>query len=148
MVSFCFMPLIISDSNNYTRSFNKSTFKKIIEKSLKKLKLSSKTIYITFISDYQMTKINHEFAKIKKSTDVLSFNYENDINNIIGEIFISVNYCKKNIKKNNNSLIKEISIVAIHGILHLIDYDHDNKINEKIMFDLQENLYKFARLKQ
>ena len=89
------MPLIISDSNNYTRSFNKSTFKKIIEKSLKKLKLSSKTIYITFISDYQMTKINHEFAKIKKSTDVLSFNYENDINNIIGEIFISVNYCKK-----------------------------------------------------
>jgi|TARA_A100001234_G_scaffold148674_1_gene130908 probable rRNA maturation factor len=142
------MPLIISDSNNYTRSFNKSTFKKIIEKSLKKLKLSSKTIYITFISDYQMTKINHEFAKIKKSTDVLSFNYENDINNIIGEIFISVNYCKKNIKKNNNSLIKEISIVAIHGILHLIDYDHDNKINEKIMFDLQENLYKFARLKQ
>ena len=95
-----------------------------------------------------MTKINHEFAKIKKSTDVLSFNYENDINNIIGEIFISVNYCKKNIKKNNNSLIKEISIVAIHGILHLIDYDHDNKINEKIMFDLQENLYKFARLKQ
>ena len=142
------MPLIISDSNNYTRSFNKSTFKKIIEKSLKKLKLSSKTIYITFISDYQMTKINHEFAKIKKSTDVLSFNYENDINNIIGEILISVNYCKKNIKKNNNSLIKEISIVAIHGILHLIDYDHDNKINEKIMFDLQENLYKFARLKQ
>ena len=142
------MPLIISDSNNYTRSFNKSTFKKIIEKSLKKLKLSSKTIYITFISDYQMTKINHEFAKIKKSTDVLSFNYENDINNIIGEIFISVNYCKKNIKKKNNSLIKEISIVAIHGILHLIDYDHDNKINEKIMFDLQENLYKFARLKQ
>ena len=44
----------------------------------------------------------------------------------------------KNIKKNNNSLIKEISIVAIHGILHLIDYDHDNKINEKIMFDLQK----------
>ena len=46
-----------------------------------------------------MTKINHEFAKIKKSTDVLSFNYENDINNIIGEIFISVNYCKKYKKK-------------------------------------------------
>ena len=44
-----------------------------------------------------MTKINHKIAKIK--IHLYCFNYENDINNIIGEIFISVNYCKKNKKQ-------------------------------------------------
>ena len=135
------MPLIISDSNNYTRRFNKSSLKNAITFVLRKLKLSSKTIYITFISDYKMKKINNEYRQKNTSTDVLSFNYENSSNNIMGEILISMNYCKKNILKNKNSLSKEVIILSIHGILHLLGYDHDNLENEKIMFELQEKLY-------
>ena len=135
------MPLIISDSNNYTRRFNKSSLKNAITFVLRKLKLSSKTIYITFISDYKMKKINNEYRQKNTSTDVLSFNYENSSNNIMGEILISMNYCKKNILKNKNSLSKEVIILSIHGILHLLGYDHDNLKNEKTMFELQEKLY-------
>ena len=135
------MPLIISDSNNYTRRFNKSSLKNAITFVLRKLKLSSKTIYITFISDYKMKKINNEYRQKNTSTDVLSFNYENSSNNVMGEILISMNYCKKNILKNKNSLSKEVIILSIHGILHLLGYDHDNLENEKIMFELQEKLY-------
>ena len=135
------MPLIISDSNNYTRRFNKLSLKNAITFVLRKLKLSSKIIYITFISDYKMKKINNEYRQKNTSTDVLSFNYENSSNNIMGEILISMNYCKKNILKNKNSLSKEVIILSIHGILHLLGYDHDNLENEKIMFELQEKLY-------
>ncbi|MDA9753742.1 rRNA maturation RNase YbeY [bacterium] len=135
------MPLIISDSNNYTRRFNKLSLKNAITFVLRKLKLSSKTIYITFISDYKMKKINNEYRQKNSSTDVLSFNYENSSNNVMGEILISMNYCKKNILKNKNSLSKEVIILSIHGILHLLGYDHDSVENEKIMFELQEKLY-------
>ena len=117
------MPLIISDSNNYTRRFNKLSLKNAITFVLKKLKLSSKTIYITFISDYKMKKINNEYRQKNTSTDVLSFNYENSSNNVMGEILISMNYCKKNILKNKNSLSKEVIMLSIHGILHLLGYD-------------------------
>ena len=135
------MPLIISDTNNYTRSFNKSIFNKILIKSLKYLKISSKIIFITFISDYRMKKLNYMFKKNNRSTDVLSFNYDNKMNEVLGEIFISTNYCKKNIKTNNNSLKKEIILIAIHGILHLIGYNHTKKKDEKKMFMLQNKLY-------
>ena len=135
------MPLIISDSNNYTRRFNKLSLNNAITYVLKRLKLSSKIIYITFISDYKMRKINNEYRQKNTSTDVLSFNYENSSNNILGEILISMNYCKKNILKNKNSLSKEVIILSIHGILHLLGYDHDNLKNEKTMFELQEKLY-------
>ena len=135
------MPLIISDSNNYTRRFNKLSLKNAITFVLRKLKLSSKTIYITFISDYKMKKINNEYRQKNTSTDVLSFNYENSSNNVMGEILISMNYCKKNILKNKNSLSKEVIMLSIHGILHLWGYDHDSLENEKIMFELQEKLY-------
>ena len=135
------MPLIISDSNNYTRRFNKLSLNNAITYVLKRLKLSSKIIYITFISDYKMKKINNEYRQKNTSTDVLSFNYENSSNNILGEILISMNYCKKNILKNKNSLSKEVIILSIHGILHLLGYDHDNLKNEKTMFELQEKFY-------
>ena len=128
------MPLIISDSNNYTRRFNKLSLKNAITFVLRKLKLSSKTIYITFISDYKMKKINNEYRQKNTSTDVLSFNYENSSNNVMGEILISMNYCKKNILKNKNSLSKEVIILSIHGILHLLGYYHDRIENEKIIF--------------
>ena len=141
------MPLIISDSNNYTRRFNKLSLNNAITYVLKRLKLSSKIIYITFISDYKMKKINKEYRQKNISTDVLSFNYENSSNNILGEILISMNYCKKNILKNKNSLSKEVIILSIHGILHLLGYDHDNLKNEKIMFELQEKLYSEYRSK-
>ena len=146
------MPLIISDSNNYTRRFNKLSLNNAITYVLKRLKLSSKIIYITFISDYKMKKINNEYRQKNTSTDVLSFNYENSSNNILGEILISMNYCKKNILKNKNSLSKEVIILSIHGILHLLGHDHDNLKNEKTMFELQEKLYleyksKFLKLR-
>ena len=135
------MPLIITDTNNYTKRFNKSILQKILKKSLTFLKLSNKEIHINFISDYRMKKLNIEYRSIYQTTDILSFFYDDTYNNIYGEIFISLKYCEKNIKKNGNTLIKELSILSIHGFLHLLGHDHDNPEKERKMFQLQEKIY-------
>ena len=136
------MPINIYDSNFYTKKINKSIFNSRILKSMKYLKINNKSLDISFISQYMMKKINYKYRKINKSTDVLSFLYDYSDSVLMGEIFISIKDAEKNCNKNNNTLLDECSILTIHGILHLLGYDHDTKKKEQSMFDLQEKIYK------
>ena len=109
-----------------------------MKKSLDFLDLSSKEIHIHFVSDYRMKNKSPSNLEILQTTDVLSFLYDDDYDKIYGELFISFKYCKKNIKKNKNTIIKELSILCIHGFLHLLGYDHDNPEREKRCFNYKK----------
>ena len=139
------MPLLINDSNIKIKSINKTLLKKTLIKTMEYLNIENRHIDITFINDSQMKMLNHKYAKKNISTDVLSFSVEGYDEELLGNIFISLNYAKKNTFNNSNSLIKEVKILCIHGILHLLVYDHSNKKSEKVMFDLQEKLYEKFR---
>jgi|TARA_Y100000992_G_C21238475_1_gene479435 probable rRNA maturation factor len=139
------MPLLINDSNIKIKSINKTLLKKTLIKTMEYLNIENRHIDITFINDSQMKMLNHKYAKKNISTDVLSFSVEGYDEELLGNIFISLNYAKKNTFNNSNSLIKEVKILCIHGILHLLGYDHSNKKSEKVMFDLQEKLYEKFR---
>lgn len=139
------MPLLINDSNIKIKSINKTLLKKTLIKTMEYLNIENRHIDITFINDSQMKMLNRKYAKKNISTDVLSFSVEGYDEELLGNIFISLNYAKKNTFNNSNSLIKEVKILCIHGILHLLGYDHSNKKSEKVMFDLQEKLYEKFR---
>ena len=139
------MPLLINDSNIKIKSINKTLLKKTLIKTMEYLNIENRHIDITFINDSQMKMLNHKYAKKNISSDVLSFSVEGYDEELLGNIFISLNYAKKNTFNNSNSLIKEVKILCIHGILHLLGYDHSNKKSEKVMFDLQEKLYEKFR---
>ena len=139
------MPLLINDSNIKIKSINKTLLKKTLIKTMEYLNIENRHIDITFINDSQMKMLNHKYAKKNISTDVLSFSVEGYDEELLGNIFISLNYAKKNTFNNSNSLVKEVKILCIHGILHLLGYDHSNKKSEKVMFDLQEKLYEKFR---
>ena len=139
------MPLLINDSNIKIKSINKTLLKKTLIKTMEYLNIENRHIDITFINDSQMKMLNHKYAKKNISTDVLSFSVEGYDEELLGNIFISLNYAKKNTFNNSNSLIKEVKILCIHGILHLLGYNHSNKKSEKVMFDLQEKLYEKFR---
>jgi probable rRNA maturation factor len=62
--------------------------------------------------------------------------------NLIGEIYICVPFAKAESKKHNWTLNYEINLLFAHGLLHLLGYDHNTKVEEKVMFDLQEKLIK------
>ena len=139
------MPLLINDSNIKIKSINKTLLKKTLIKTMEYLNIENRHIDITFINDSQMKMLNHKYAKKNISTDVLSFSVEGYDEELLGNIFISLNYAKNNSLNNSNSLVKEVKILCIHGILHLLGYNHSNKKSEKVMFDLQEKLYEKFR---
>ena len=98
---------------------------------------------VIIVDNKQMQKINNKFRHINKPTDVISFALRDaDISikvNLLGEIYLDPNYIHK-ITKNN--FIKEFILTYIHGILHLLLYDHGNKKEENIMFHLQDKILK------
>ena len=121
------MPLLINDSNIKIKSINKTLLKKTLIKTMEYLNIENRHIDITFINDSQMKMLNRKYAKKNISTDVLSFSVEGYDEELLGNVFISLNYAKKNTFNNSNSLVKEVKILCIHGILHLLGYDHSNK---------------------
>ena len=92
-------------------------------------------------------EINREYRKIDKETDVISFASLDDeslLNMVstveLGDIFINVQAIREQAKDYGHSLKREFCFLVTHGILHLLGYDHLNKEEEKIMFDLQEEI--------
>ena len=96
---------------------------------------------VIIVNNQQMRNINKEFRKNDKPTDVISFALRDasvSINTpLLGEIYLAPDYIQKISKK---SFDEEFTLTFIHGILHLLGYDHDNKEKEKVMFSLQEKI--------
>ena len=86
---------------------------------------------VIIVNDQQMQNINKEFRKNDKPTDVISFALRDvsvSINTpLLGEIYLAPDYIQKISKK---SFDEEFTLTFIHGILHLLGYDHDNKEKE------------------
>lgn len=108
----------------------------------KELKIRDSLFFdVIIIDNKQMQKINNKFRHINKPTDVISFALR-DANisikvDLLGEIYLNPHYI---CKIANNDFVKEFILTYIHGILHLLSYNHENKKEEKIMFDLQNKI--------
>lgn len=129
--------------NETNEKIDVSELKKLIEYTLEYKKLNNVIFNIIFVSNEEIKKINKEYRNIDKETDVISFALEDtkDIEldfRILGDIYISVNQMKKQAQEYGHSEQREMAFLAIHGLLHLLGYDHMNKQEEKIMFKEQE----------
>ena len=60
----------------------------------------------------------------------------------LGDIYISVEKAVEQAKEYGHSVNRELSFLFVHGLLHLLGYDHMNEEDEKVMFDLQEKILK------
>jgi len=101
----------------------------------------------TLINDDLMKKINFEQRNVNKTTDVVSLSYLNDAfpgQNIIGEIFISVPTATLQAKKQGHDLLTEIKFLFVHGVLHILGYEHKEEKDFKIMMDLTSEILKSA----
>lgn len=88
--------------------------------------LSSKDIELIFVEDNEMKEINKIHRKIDKSTDVLSFPLEFDLPNMpLGSIIISTDFIKQKADEFNHSFLDEMKLLFIHGLLHLLGFDHE-----------------------
>lgn len=122
------------------------TLEKLIEYAIKFKKIDNVIFSIIFIEDDKMHELNMNYRNIDRTTDVLSFAFEdnNDIKNqkvrLLGEIYISINKAKAQALEYSHSYLRELSFLMIHGFLHLLGYDHQNEKDEKEMFQCQEEI--------
>ena len=100
---------------------------------------------VIIINNEEIHKINKEYRGIDRPTDVISFaledykdiKYENDYR-VLGDIYISIDKVKEQAKEYGHSEKRELAFLAVHGLLHLLGYDHMEKEYEKVMFSRQE----------
>lgn len=97
-------------------------------------------VTIILIDDSEMHSMNRNYRNIDKSTDVLTFLSDED--DYLGDIFINVDRLAQQADDYGHSLKREFCFLVAHGALHLLGYDHMNKEEETIMFNLQEEILK------
>ena len=101
-------------------------------------------INVSFVDDEYMTELHIKWMDEPGTTDVLSFPMDMPETPgeavTLGDIVISPVVAAEQAKAQGHSIEHEIYILAVHGLLHIIGYDHADKAEEKVMFNLQEKI--------
>lgn len=152
--------MILSFNNSYNLQFNKyeSLLKKITLKTFKTLKIKENfVIELEFVNNAKIKKINQQYRHIDKATDVLSFAFlelkkgeikiKSNEPQFLGEIIISLDKIKSQAKEFNHTFSYELVYLYLHGLLHLLGYDHvHNQKEAKRMFDLEDKILRGEKL--
>ena len=142
------------DFNSFDESLNdyQSVYESLVVKTLKHLGLEfDPYISVTFVDNEFIHKINREYRKIDRPTDVISFAFMDGDESkdkifhskqmvVLGEIYISYDKAREQATAYGHSLDRELKFLFVHGLLHLLGYDHMTEDDEKIMFSLQEEI--------
>jgi len=87
--------------------------------------LTNKSLELIITSNIEIRKINLEFRNINKVTDVLSFPYDDMPMAPIGSIVISQEFVVLRAKEFSHQNNDELALLFIHGLLHILGYDHE-----------------------
>jgi len=111
----------------------------------RELKLGRKELTIVFLDPKPAKKLNKTYRKKDYPTDILSF--LSDTPDELGELVICPQVLVKQAKEHDLSFKAELSYMLIHGVLHLLGYDHEKSKSEaKKMFDIQDQLFDRLRI--
>lgn len=93
-------------------------------------------VNLRILSDIEMQQLNKEFRNKNRTTNVLSFtnnDLSRELTNNIGDIAISYDYVSNEAKENGKSFSVHIIHMLVHGIYHILGYDHEDNISAEIM---------------
>ena len=92
-------------------------------------------VNIVMCSDQMVRELNHQYRKLDKVTDVLSFDWLVDY--LLGEIYIAHDQVKRQAPKFGNTFYMELKRMIVHGLLHLSGYDH-HTVPERVVMRRRE----------
>jgi probable rRNA maturation factor len=92
--------------------------------------LSDREIELVIVDDAAMCEINREHRGIDASTDVLSFPFEAMPMAPLGSVVISMDYVRRGAERFGHTPADECALLFIHGMLHLLGYDHETDSGE------------------
>lgn len=105
-----------------------------------KEELTEKEVELIFVSNDEIAVLNQEFRDKDHATDVLSFPLSEMPHSPLGTIVISIDKVKEKADELGHSEDDELALLFIHGLLHLLGYDHE--IDEGQMREKEEALIK------
>ncbi|MGM7635605.1 rRNA maturation RNase YbeY [Bacillus sp. Hm123] len=109
-------------------------------------------VSITLTDNERIQEINRDYRDKDQPTDVISFALEEmgeeevaitgatDLPRILGDIIISVPRAKEQAEEYDHSFERELGFLVVHGLLHLLGYDHMTEEEEKVMFAKQREI--------
>lgn len=124
------------DNNQNNIKIDKRKIRSTIIILLKYLDCADKEVSLSFVNDETIQQLNKQYRCKDKPTNVLSFSLqEGEFGNInphvLGDIVISVDTAKIDASNNSRSFEQEIDYLIIHGLLHLLGYNHENTTKEE-----------------
>ena len=119
--------------------------KDVLVHGVNKLNVGDVIFNVIIVDNDYIHRLNKEYRGIDRETDVISFALEDDKTfnldiRVLGDIYISIDKAKSQSMEYNHSLQRELCFLAVHGMLHLLGYDHMKKEEEEVMFKLQEEI--------
>lgn len=124
----------------------------LLEKILKHLSLAFEPIVsVSFVDNEFIHEMNRDYRNVDRPTDVISFAFLDGCEDrdqqlkskgpvCLGDIYISIDKAKEQAKEYGHPLERELSFLFVHGMLHLLGYDHMTPEDEKVMFRLQDEI--------
>jgi probable rRNA maturation factor len=147
---------VIVDFNDETETLT-TEHQMLVEDIVKKTAEVEKLIgdievSITIVDEKRIQEINKEYRDKDQPTDVISFALNEqsedelkvvlhpEMPNILGDIIISASHVHKQAEEYSHSFERELGFLTVHGMLHLLGYDHMTEAEEKEMFSRQEDI--------
>lgn len=93
---------------------------------------------VLFVNDSEMQRLNLMYRGLNKSTDVLSFAaWEGQpmpgLEHVLGDLVISIETASRQAEEQGHALADELSVLLIHGLLHLLGQDHERSAEEAVL---------------
>ena len=114
-------------------TFNQACLARLARAILSDVGEASAELGITFVGDHRMRGLNRRYRGKDRTTDVLAFpmrGVPHSSSHLLGDVVIAVPTAARQAKQGHRSLDEELTVLLIHGILHLCGYDHERSETE------------------
>lgn len=142
----------VSFTSNFGKQYTylAARYRKLAQVTFTYLKIKTNyEIDVSLVDEETIHAINRDYRHVDRVTDVISFAFNDDkdprdqikdpeVERMLGEILICLPQAQRQAKEIGNSERRELSFLFVHGLLHLLGYDHMKKEDEDVMFPLQD----------
>lgn len=113
------------------------TLRARVGRAMRAAGVAGRAMTLSLTSDGELRRLNKKYAGEDHVTDVLSFEQEAPL---LGDVIISVETARRQAKAQKHSLLAELFHLSVHGMVHLLGYDHATKAEERVMFGYEAKL--------
>ncbi len=120
-------------SNRQELDVDEAALSALAERTLLAEAKDAGELSVSFVTPQEMAELHEQYAGEAGSTDVLSFPLGED--GLLGDVIVCPDEAQRN---NPNDSLGELRLLVVHGVLHLLGYDHEEEEERRVMWEKQE----------